>query len=119
LSTCLAIHSNALLSTGGKRQRVVKDRRAYTSSELNKIFSSKLYTQGYRPMGQVGEAAYWAPFRITTLKALEPTLLRPNHLVVDRGADQHMNVRIPPVALVNREREGQPMRLRRGFQSHC
>jgi integrase len=46
---------------GGKRQRVAKDRRAYTQQELNTIFSSKLYTKGYRPKGQTAEAAYWAP----------------------------------------------------------
>jgi integrase len=45
----------------GMRQRVVKDRRAYSVAELNTVFSSKLYAQAYRPRGQVAEAAYWAP----------------------------------------------------------
>lgn len=46
---------------GGKSLRVGKDRRAYTMSELNHIFSSRLYTTTYRPRGQVAEAAFWAP----------------------------------------------------------
>jgi integrase len=45
----------------GQRQRVEKDRRAYTQQELSTIFSSKLYTRGYRPKGQAVEAAYWVP----------------------------------------------------------
>lgn len=44
-----------------KRTRAPKERRAYTVEELNGIFSSKLYTGGYRPRGQVAEAGYWAP----------------------------------------------------------
>jgi site-specific recombinase XerD len=44
-----------------KRSRPSKERRAFTVDELNQIFSSKLYTGGYRPKGQVLEAGYWAP----------------------------------------------------------
>lgn len=44
-----------------ERKRALKDRRAYTVEELNRIFASKLYTSGYRPRGQVAEAGYWAP----------------------------------------------------------
>lgn len=38
-----------------------EDRRAYEMHELRTLFTSKLYTDGYRPKGQSKEAAYWAP----------------------------------------------------------
>lgn len=47
--------------SGGQGLRAEKERRAYDISELNQLYSSRLYTQGYRPKGQVAEAAYWAP----------------------------------------------------------
>lgn len=46
---------------GAKGLRVPKERRAFSIKELNLIFSSRLYTQGYRPEGQAADAAYWAP----------------------------------------------------------
>lgn len=36
-------------------------RRAYTVDELKKIFGSNIYTDGYRPIGGQGSAAYWLP----------------------------------------------------------
>ena len=50
-----------ILVNGAKGLRAPKDRRAYEVSELNMLFSSKLYTQGYRPKGQASDAAYWVP----------------------------------------------------------
>jgi hypothetical protein len=47
--------------TGAKGLRAPKDRRAYDVHELNRLYSSKLYTGGYRPDGQCVDAAYWAP----------------------------------------------------------
>lgn len=38
-----------------------EDRRAYEVSELQQLFSSRLYTEGYRPSGQSKEAGFWAP----------------------------------------------------------
>lgn len=38
-----------------------EDRRGYEMAELNMFFRSRLYTSGYRPKGQVTEAARWAP----------------------------------------------------------
>ncbi|MDT7836371.1 site-specific integrase [Aquabacterium sp. OR-4] len=38
-----------------------KKRRAYETWELNQLFASPLYTQGYRPKGQASDAAYWLP----------------------------------------------------------
>jgi integrase len=46
---------------GATGLRKPKDRRAYAVSELNSIFSSRLYTEGYRPDGQTADAAYWVP----------------------------------------------------------
>ena len=37
------------------------ERRPYELTELRTLFSSKLYTDGYRPEGQGKEASYWAP----------------------------------------------------------
>lgn len=39
----------------------VLDRRAYEIDELRTLFSSRVYTEGYRPKGQSKEAAYWLP----------------------------------------------------------
>lgn len=36
-------------------------RRAYEIPELVALFSSPVYTKGYRPEGQAAESAYWAP----------------------------------------------------------
>jgi integrase len=47
--------------TAGRGMRRPKDRRAYEVAELNILFASRLYTDGYRPAGQVVDAAYWAP----------------------------------------------------------
>ncbi|MDO9250813.1 MAG: site-specific integrase [Hydrogenophaga sp.] len=38
-----------------------EDRRAYEMWELQKLFLSPLYCEGYRPTGQNKEASYWAP----------------------------------------------------------
>jgi integrase len=46
---------------GAKGLRAPKERRAFSIKELNLIFSSRLYTQGYRPEGQAADAAYWVP----------------------------------------------------------
>jgi integrase len=47
--------------SGGQHTRQPKERRPYSVAELNHVFSSKLYREGYRPRGQTSEAAYWAP----------------------------------------------------------
>ena len=46
---------------GATGLRQPKDRRAYRISELNQIFASRLYTDGYRPEGQAADASYWVP----------------------------------------------------------
>lgn len=47
--------------TGAQGVRRPKDRRAYELGELNALYASRLYTDGYRPDGQAVDAAYWAP----------------------------------------------------------
>jgi integrase len=46
---------------GAAGQNPGKSRRSYEISELNLLYTSKLYTQGYRPRGQAADAAYWLP----------------------------------------------------------
>lgn len=46
---------------GAQGLRRPKERRAYSVVELNKLFGSRLYTDGYRPDGQCADASYWAP----------------------------------------------------------
>jgi integrase len=46
---------------GAQGLRAPKDRRAFSVKELNVLFASRLYTQGYRPGGQAIDAAYWVP----------------------------------------------------------
>lgn len=36
-------------------------RREFEPAELKLLFGSRVYTQGYRPRGQVGESAFWSP----------------------------------------------------------
>jgi len=50
-----------LVFSGGQVLRAEKERRVYDAAELNLVYSTRLYTEGYRPKGQVAEAAYWAP----------------------------------------------------------
>lgn len=38
-----------------------ESRREFEPEELKLLFGSKVYTHGYRPRGQVGESAFWAP----------------------------------------------------------
>lgn len=60
--------SNALISSNPfkeirliKPSRKEKSRLPFTPLELQSIFSSPVYTQGHRPQGGAGEAAYWLP----------------------------------------------------------
>lgn len=55
---------------GATGLRKPKDRRAYGVSELNSIFASRLYTEGYRPDGQASQCAKAA--RITSCGASRP-----------------------------------------------
>ncbi|WP_288107722.1 DUF6538 domain-containing protein [Limnobacter sp.] len=41
--------------------RAPKNRRAFESTELNRILQSKLYSKGYTVQGQPAEVAYWLP----------------------------------------------------------
>ena len=47
--------------SGANGARKPKDRRAYDIAELNLLYASAVYTKGQRPLGQVGEAAFWVP----------------------------------------------------------
>jgi integrase len=38
-----------------------KEREPFTVDQLNTLFSSPVYSEGYRPKGGKGEAAYWLP----------------------------------------------------------
>ena len=59
---------NALIGTNPfkdikfmKSVRQEKSRLPFTHQDLEKIFSSPVFTEAYRPMGGAGEAAYWLP----------------------------------------------------------
>lgn len=45
----------------GQHVRARKDRRAFETGELNKLYSSTIFTEHKLPRGQVGESAYWMP----------------------------------------------------------
>jgi len=38
-----------------------KIRRSFSSEELDRLFRSKVFTEGYRPRAAIGEAAFWLP----------------------------------------------------------
>jgi len=44
-----------------RRKFSQRDRLPFTASDLDKIFSSEVYTNQLRPKGGAGEAAYWMP----------------------------------------------------------
>ena len=44
-----------------KPARRDKPRLSFTSEDLNRIFSSPVFSQAYRPKGGAGNAAYWLP----------------------------------------------------------
>jgi len=44
-----------------KRNSLKRDRMPFTGDDLNKIFSSDIYTQKSRPRGGAGEASFWMP----------------------------------------------------------
>ena len=44
-----------------RRKSLQRDRLPFTASDLDKIFSSDLYTNQLRPKGGAGAAAYWIP----------------------------------------------------------
>lgn len=44
-----------------KRRREEKPRKPFSDQQLAAVFNSKIYTEGFRPKGGGGEAAYWMP----------------------------------------------------------
>ncbi|MBE0548562.1 MAG: site-specific integrase [Rubrivivax sp.] len=46
---------------GARETGADEDRRPFEEHELQLLFNSPLYTQGYRPSGQAREASYWLP----------------------------------------------------------
>jgi hypothetical protein len=44
---------------GARETGADEDRRPFEEHELQLLFNSPLYTQGYRPTGQAREASYW------------------------------------------------------------
>jgi len=56
------IEKDPTIGVGVKDSSVAIDKRnPFTVTELNRIFSSPVYTEGYRTKGGGGEAAYWLP----------------------------------------------------------
>jgi integrase len=80
-------------------------RRAYEITELQQLFSSKLYTQGYRPKGQSKEAGFWAPLmglfvggrleEIAQLRVADIQLINGNWVIriANLDADQHLKTK--------------------------
>lgn len=52
---------NPVLGKTIKRNTSRKQREPFSDSDLHKIFTSDIYTKGWRPKGGCGEAAYWIP----------------------------------------------------------
>jgi len=44
-----------------QQKNKIKSRVPFSTSDLQTIFNSPIYTQGYRPKAGAGEAAYWIP----------------------------------------------------------
>jgi len=71
-------------------------RRAYTTEELSTIFGSGIYTEGHRPLGGNGVAAYWLPLlalytgaRLEELGQLRLKDIRKESYWDNAGKEQH------------------------------
>ncbi len=78
-------------------------RRIYTPAELRAVFSTRIYTHGFRPVGGGGEACVWIPMIafVTGARLEEIAQLRTDDIVLDaklgplmrvtdQGPDQHL-----------------------------
>ncbi|MFZ4539143.1 tyrosine-type recombinase/integrase [Propionivibrio sp.] len=86
----------------GKIETLV--RRSYSTSELERLMASSLYTSRYRPVGGGGEAAAWLPLiaLATGARLEEIAQLRVEDLILDR---QH-----GPLMRITDEGEGQQLK---------
>jgi integrase len=79
-----------------------EERRQYHLEELRRLFSSELYTGGYRPSGQTREALYWSPLigafagprieevaqlRVSDIEQIQGTW---TFVIAERQAGQHV-----------------------------
>ncbi|NMG28083.1 site-specific integrase [Aromatoleum evansii] len=69
-------------------------RRAFTVAELTRIFSSKVYSQGFRPIGGGGEACAWLPMiaLATGARLEEIAQLRSSDIYVDSSNGPVMRI---------------------------
>ncbi|OTP69392.1 site-specific integrase [Caballeronia sordidicola] len=78
----------------GERKNAKASRLPFDKEALNAIFSSPVYTEGFRPEGGAGEAAYWLPLlalftgaRIEELSQLRPTDIAEQSYLDDNDKD--------------------------------
>lgn len=71
------------------RQSARDARIPYSEVDLNRIFSGPVYTEGFRPVGGAGEAAYWLPLLglFTGARIEELCQLRPEDIYEERYRD--------------------------------
>jgi len=71
------------------KRRAKDKRREFDTSALNAIFTSPVYTEGYRPVAGAGEAAYWLPLLalFTGARIEELAQLRPEDVYEESYAD--------------------------------
>ncbi|WP_207000865.1 site-specific integrase [Trinickia mobilis] len=71
------------------KRRAKDKRREFDTAALNAIFSSRVFTEGYRPLAGAGEAAYWLPLLalFTGARIEELAQLRPEDIYEESYTD--------------------------------
>ena len=72
-----------------RKKQSGSDRQPYSIEDMNKIFRFPVYTEGHRPQGGRGEAAYWLPLlgAFTGARLEELGLTTKEDIKRDRGVD--------------------------------
>jgi len=93
----------------GERKNAKAVRLPFDASALQAIFSSPVYTAGFRPKGCAGEAAYWIPLLalFTGARLEELAQLRPVDIYEDTYHDTDDTERRVWVLRITNEGEGQ------------
>jgi integrase len=76
--------------SGMRLEEQEADREPWTIADLKRLFSSKIYTEKFRPMGGRGEAAHWLPLLglYTGARLSELALLVVSDITTDESTNQ-------------------------------
>jgi integrase len=87
-------------------------RQPFDSNALQRIFGSRIYTDGFRPEGGAGDAAFWLPLLAlyTGARLEEPGQLHPDDVYVESSESGADGVASAWVLRITDEGEGQRLK---------